>query len=176
MSESLDMLKTDEGQLNAVFACFGSAAQHAQMFEEALGNFLLAYNHIRPEKMSAEELEELTQGIQARSMGSLLHELKSLVTLKEGDPRERMEAALKVRNYLMHRWFLDRRETFKSARGRMALLQELVGMERLLESARVTANAMRIAMCRTLGIDDIWIPEQENGEQDQGNGSGVDVG
>jgi hypothetical protein len=164
MSESLDMLKTEEGQLNAVFACFGSTAQHAQMFEEALGNFLLAYNHIRPEKMSAEELEKLTQSIQARAMGKLLRELESLVTFNEGDPRERMEAALKVRNYLMHRWFLDRREAFKSEDGRMALLQELVGMERLLDSARVTANAMRIAMCRTLGIDDVWISKQENGE------------
>ena len=37
MSESLRMLETEEGQNNAVFACFGSAAQHAQMFEEALG-------------------------------------------------------------------------------------------------------------------------------------------
>ena len=45
MSESLKMLEPEEGQNNAVFACFGSAAQHAQMFEEALGNFLLAYTH-----------------------------------------------------------------------------------------------------------------------------------
>ena len=29
----------------------------AQMFEEALGNFLLAYNHIRPKNLTAEELE-----------------------------------------------------------------------------------------------------------------------
>ena len=28
-AESLDLLKTEEGQKNAVFACFGSAAQHA---------------------------------------------------------------------------------------------------------------------------------------------------
>ena len=156
MSESLDMLKTEEGQLNAVFACFGSAAQHAQMFEEALGNFLLAYNYIRPEKMSAEELEELTQNIHIRTMGQLLREVKSLVTFDSGDYGERMEAALQVRNYLMHRWFLDRREAFKSDAGRMALLQELVGMECLLDSARVMANAMRIAMCREFRVDDVW--------------------
>ena len=29
---SLEMLKSEEGQLNAVFACFGSAAQHAQFW------------------------------------------------------------------------------------------------------------------------------------------------
>jgi hypothetical protein len=107
MSESLDMLQTEEGQLNAVFACFGSVAQHAQMFEEALGNFLLAYNNVRPEKMSAQELEELTQNMQGRTMGQLLYELKSRVTFNAGDYRERMEAALKARNYLMHKWFLE---------------------------------------------------------------------
>jgi hypothetical protein len=48
----------------------------------------------------------------------------------------------------------------------MALLQELVGFERLLDSARVTANAMRIAMCRTLGIEDVWLPKEVNGEGD----------
>jgi hypothetical protein len=118
--------ETQEGQLNAVFACFGSAAQHAQMFEEALGHFLLAYNVISREKMSAEQLKELTQGIQARTMGQLLNQLKSLVTFNEEDCRERMEAALKVRNYLMHSWFLDRREAFNSEAGRMALLQHVI--------------------------------------------------
>jgi hypothetical protein len=107
MSESLKMLETEEGQNNAVFACFGSAAQHAQMFEEALGNFLLAYTHIRPKKLTAEELEELTQNTHGRTMGQLLRELKSVVKFNDGDdPKERMEAALYVRNYLMHRWFL----------------------------------------------------------------------
>jgi hypothetical protein len=64
----------------------------------------------------------------------------------------------------MHRWFLDRKEAFKEEAGRMALQRELVGMERLLNSARVMANAMRIAMCRTLGIEDIWLPKQADGD------------
>lgn len=42
--ESLNMLKTAEGQSNAVFACFGSAAQHCQHFEKALADFLILYN------------------------------------------------------------------------------------------------------------------------------------
>jgi hypothetical protein len=53
-----------------VLACFGSATQHAQMFEEALGNFLLAYNHIRPKKLTAEAFEELKQNIHGRTMGN----------------------------------------------------------------------------------------------------------
>ena len=45
-TESLRMLASKEGQINAVFACFGSAAQHSQFFEAALGEFLLVYNKI----------------------------------------------------------------------------------------------------------------------------------
>jgi hypothetical protein len=44
--ESLRMLETAEGQSNAVIACFGSAAQHAQLFGQALARFLGVYNRI----------------------------------------------------------------------------------------------------------------------------------
>ncbi len=37
MSESLKMLESEEGQRSAVFVLFGSAAQHSQMFEKAIG-------------------------------------------------------------------------------------------------------------------------------------------
>ena len=45
--ESLRMLESEEGQSNAVFAIFGSAAQHSQLYESALAEFLIVYkqNH-----------------------------------------------------------------------------------------------------------------------------------
>ena len=129
---------------------------------ESLGNFLLAYNQVRSKKLTVEELEELTQTIHCRTMGNLLHELKSRVKFKEGDTKERMEAALKIRNFLMHRWFIERQAAFKDEAGRMALLRELVAMERLLDSERVMANAMRIALCQTLSIEDVWYPKGED--------------
>ena len=54
--ESLDMLKSEEGQKNAVFACFGSAAQHAQLLEAALSDFLVVWRQMRDE----------TSGLQGR--------------------------------------------------------------------------------------------------------------
>ena len=50
--ESLRMLESREGQLNAVFACFGSAAQHAQLFEQGLTRFLVMYNKIASDTVS----------------------------------------------------------------------------------------------------------------------------
>ena len=94
----------------------------------------------------------------------MLCELKKLVRFSDGDYEERMKAALNVRNFLMHRWFIERQEAVKDEPGRMPLLRELVRMERLLDSVRVMANAMRIAMCRTLGFEDIWLPKQADGD------------
>ena len=37
--ESLRMLESEEGQTNAIFACFGSAVQHSQLFEQGLDRF-----------------------------------------------------------------------------------------------------------------------------------------
>ena len=40
----LEMLESKEEQLNAVFACYGSAAQHGQLFEEALLKLIAVLN------------------------------------------------------------------------------------------------------------------------------------
>jgi len=165
-----EMLKTEDGQLNVVFACFGSAAQHAQTLEEALTNFLTVYKRAVHFDVSTEEIEKIVQGLHKKTMGQLLRDLKGIVTFTDGDYIERMEMALKVRNFLMHRWFIERKEYFKTNEGRIGLTVELVGIERLLDSTRVMANAMRIALCETLGIEDTWLPKDGWGhdwEQDE---------
>ena len=55
-TESLKMLETEEGQLNAVFACFGSAVQHSQLFEQGLTRFLKMYNKIASDSLSIDDL------------------------------------------------------------------------------------------------------------------------
>jgi hypothetical protein len=167
MPESLDMLKTEEGQLNAVFACFGSAAQHAQTFEESLTNFLTAYKRVAHFGLSTDEIEAIVQGLHKRTMGQLLHDLKGIVKFNDGDYIERMETALKVRNFLMHRWFLERKDCFKTKEGRFEMLAELISMERLLDSSRVMANAMRIALCSALGMEDTWLPKGGEGDDSE---------
>jgi hypothetical protein len=130
-----------------VFACFGSAAQHAQLFEQALGAFLDADNRVSGKSLTADELEKKT-------MGQLLHEMRRHVRFNESRPDDCMSAALACRNFLMHKYFLEREEAMKTEDGRLRMLAELVGMERILDAARVTANAVRIALCQTLGIED----------------------
>ncbi len=153
-SESLKMLDTDEGQLNAIFACFGSAAQHAQMFEQALVRFLVTYNKISPETLSIEDFEAAERGLHKKTMGALIKELRKHVNFPDETVPGYFEAALKQRNFLMHHFFLDRCMDLGNTEGRMRLLGELLSIQDEVDRGRVLTNAMRIAVCETLGIKD----------------------
>ena len=148
--ESLRMLESEEGQLNAVFACFGSAAQHAQMFEQSLERFLTIYNRVVHGSTTVEDV------LQGKTLGQLLKRFKKVVTFPDDSFVEKFYAVVKERNFLMHDFFIDRASDLQSSEGRMALLSELITIEKALDHSRVTVNAMRIAMCNTLGIEDEW--------------------
>jgi len=150
LDESLEMLKTGVGQVNAVFACFGSAAQHAQHFEAALGEFLLDYNKLSKRAITPQEFEALDQKLQKRTLGTLLREFSKYVTI--GDPKVAgfLEMALEKRNFLMHHFFREREGRLRLKKDRMALLSELVGIDRILEEAATIIRGMRIAVSRAI--------------------------
>ena len=149
-SESLKMLESEEGQLNAVFACFGSAVQHAQLFEQGLTRFLTMYNMISSPSVRIEDIGT------KMTMGRLLHKVSQHVAIDDSAVEEGFNRALEERNYLIHRFFLERSSELNSTEDRMQLLSDLVSIEANLERCRVLINAMRIAMCETLDIRDCW--------------------
>ena len=153
INESVKMLESEEGQLNAVFACFGSAAQHAQLFEQGLSRFLAMYNKIAPDSVSGDDIGN------KMTMGELLRKVKKYVTIQDDLIEHMFSDALEERNRLIHRFFLERSHLLGSTEGRIELLLELVSIERNLESCRVAINAMRIAMCEAVGIKDDWTHE-----------------
>ena len=151
--ESLRMLESEEGQTNAIFACFGSAVQHSQLFEQGLDRFLIIYNKITSDSVSIDDIG------QQMTMGQLLHRVREHVTFDDKAIEEQFSAVVKERNYLIHRFFLERDPQFKSTEGRFQLLSQLQETEENLDTCRVMINAMRIAMCRSLGIKDDWAHE-----------------
>ena len=149
-SESLRMLDSEEGQLNAVFACFGSAVQHAQLFEQSLTRFLMMYNKISSDSASIEDIGR------KMTMGELLRKVRKYVAITDDAIEERFSTAVEQRNYLSHRFFLECSSALESTEGRLQLIYYLTRVERILDRSRVTVNSMRIAMCRTVGIEDEW--------------------
>ena len=108
-SESLKMLESEEGQLNAVIACFGSAGQHAQLFEQGLAEFLIAYNRICSDSIAIDDLEAGTSSLRRRTMGQLLRKLSaSMLRSRKFRYLIAFHTALKSRNYLMHEFFLKK--------------------------------------------------------------------
>ncbi|HEY0704256.1 MAG TPA: hypothetical protein VGD60_15905 [Candidatus Acidoferrales bacterium] len=143
------MLRTKDGQLNAVFACFGSAAQHAQLFEAELKRFLLAYNEIA-KTHTAGVVENVERKAGKRTMGALLVEMRKHVRFGDDEIDAKIALALDRRNFLIHRFFLERAKKFESGKGRMELLAELVGIETDLETVRGWIGGLRVAMTESV--------------------------
>lgn len=139
---SLEMLETEEGQLNAVFACYGSAAQHAQLFEEALASLLALLNEFLAPDHPIAALDKMTTG-------QLLHLFKKQFVEEMDDwVPEFLDAARKQRNFLVHRYFLARSEALGSEVGRRAMLEELLGIEGQLRHGAALINGLRAAIAR----------------------------
>jgi hypothetical protein len=151
--ESLKMLETAEGQSNAIFACYGSAAQRAQNFENGVEKFLVVYNQITKDAMTTEDLESRNADLNKKTMGQLLYKLKTIVSFPGETYTDYFREALNQRNFLMHKYFLERTHMFATEESRFAALKELTQMEAIFDRARIAINAMRIALCRTLNID-----------------------
>jgi len=150
LDESLQMLKTRVGQVNAVFACFGSAAQHAQHFEAALADFLSDYNKLTKRGVSLQKLEALDQKLQKKTLGTLLREFSKYVTIQDPNVVGFLEMALEKRNFLMHHFFREREGKLRLEKDRMELLSELTGIDHILDQAATITQAMRIAMSEAI--------------------------
>ena len=140
---SLAMLDNEEGQMNAIFACFGSAAQHGQFYEESLGKLIIAITNLLGDNKSIKDVKN-------RTIGQLLRLLmKSFVTDIDDWVPNFLDAARKKRNFLIHNYFLERSDAFASEDGRFRMLKELIDIESELHRATTLTNAMKIAISET---------------------------
>lgn len=140
------MLKTAEGQTNAVFACVGSALQHAQQFEAEVAGLLLACAKLGATPPSLEQLECLDRRLQRQTLGTMLKRWSEQATIDDNSHAKVLTDALQSRNFLVHRYFLERGSELANQAGRRRLLEELVAIEAQLEKATTLARAMAIVL------------------------------
>lgn len=150
------MLESEEGQLNAVFACYGSAAQHGQLFEESLTRLIVALNEWSAIECDAESIEKWT-------IGRLLDYLRKefIKEIDEWVPQY-LEEGRRLRNFLIHDYFLSRKEQIATERGRKTMLKELTGIEQQLRRGADLMNGFRVAIGRVM--EGGTTPEREDGE------------
>ena len=151
-NESLKMLESKEGQLNAVFACYGSAAQHCQYYEAALEEFLIVYNKISKKSLSLRDLETIETKLRKKTIGALLQEFRNYVTVNDDKIEQSLHNALEKRNFLIHGFFRQREGKFRSKEGRIEMLAELIDIEKELKRATDVVNGMRVALLDALDL------------------------
>ena len=153
---SLSMLESKEGQLNAVFACYGSAAQHGQLFEESLTRLIVALNEWSGIGGNVETIEKWTIG---RLLG---HLQKTFVKEIDEWVPQYLEEGRRLRNFLIHDYFLRREEQLGTESGRMAMLEELTEIEQPLQRGADLINGLRGSIGR--GLDGETTPSNEGSE------------
>lgn len=156
--KSLDMLKSREGQSNAIFACFGSTVQHAQYLEKSLAELIKIINKLSGENVTLKKKPTIGNSL------FILEELQEngICSISKEGVYKYLENVKEARNWLAHEYFLDREDGFKNKNRRMGMLHELVSIGNEFEAAESLANGVRIA-----------IQEQMNGNQTVTNDENV---
>ena len=87
------MLESEEGQLNAVYACYGSAASQGQFFEDAVRKLLTKVSRGSAPSVRRVGLKEL------------IDTLRKQITITDKRVWKAFHAAREVRNHLIHHYF-----------------------------------------------------------------------
>ena len=148
--ESLNMLKSKEGQLNAVFACFGSACQRGQLLEKALGDLVLVINHLVGCSLSLSDLKERDEKIRSKTMGQLFRYVKEHATISDESIIEKLTFAIERRNFLAHHYFIQRDSEFETRAGRESMMKELVIWGDIFDQCTAVVRRIDIAIRETL--------------------------
>ncbi len=135
--ESLKMLESEEGQLNAVYSLYGSAASQGQFLEDAVRRLLTEVPGGSPPSDRV-------------GLKRLIDELGKRITVDDERVWESFHTAREVRNYLIHNYFRDKEHKFQTEEGRMEMLMELVLIETPIRRAKELINGMRFRIDEAL--------------------------
>ena len=135
--ESLKMLESEEGQLNAVYACYGSAASEGQFLEDAVRKLLTKVSEGAPPPVQA-------------GLKFLIDKLSKRITITDDRVWKSFHATREVRNRLIHHYFRNKENKLKTQDGRMEMLMELMLIEIPIRRAKELINGMSVAVDKAL--------------------------
>ena len=106
-------------QVRRVHEKHGGVMYEAQLLEQYLGHAVLAASDA-----TGERFEKRERNVRKLSMGPLVQQLDSVVRVSTVF-RNRLEAARRTRNWLVHRYFADRSGLLQTRVGRSFMIREL---------------------------------------------------
>ncbi len=111
-------------QIREVYAWFGLTMFHAQCLERQLAIILATKYVPDPTRVSITAFDNILEGLFSRTLGQLVNEVGTLAELSGGE-EERLQKALRKRNWLAHQYFWERSIEFLFESGRTSMIKEL---------------------------------------------------
>ena len=137
---------------DVMFTAYGRAMSRAQDYEGQLLNLSLLVGAHAQGGFGTPGLSDMDRRLSKKTLGALLHWLEA-----GGYVERSMHAvwfeALRIRNDLAHRFFLDRVELLASRKGHLDVARELENADDVLYRARNEVSSVIPQVLHALGVD-----------------------
>jgi len=120
----MDNLSDDAREIKEVSALFGRVVFFIQAFERQLGITLATVCLSDPDTFTREQYDALLSKNFKKTLGQLFHKMRDDLHIAD-EIKQEIEAALQLRNFLIHNYFWERMLQFNTSSGRQAMLEEL---------------------------------------------------
>ncbi|HEV3301559.1 MAG TPA: hypothetical protein VG055_18040 [Planctomycetaceae bacterium] len=150
-SPPLAIPSPESHDVKEVFAFFGLAAYHAQVFEQAALHLVAALEVFSLSSSSARTVDSVYGEIEKQTLGQLLNAARRVVAI---DPTidNLLSDALRERNELVHRFFEQNSENFIVESGRKAMIDRLRGVTDLFQRADRAASDLFWPISTAMGV------------------------
>jgi len=152
-------MEHDDEQLDAnaklrreLFGRYGLAMYHAQCVEKSLAILASSVFHKEFIRSSIEIREEIQAKTFSKTLGRLIRELESQVTIPENLKNNLLEA-LRKRNWLAHSYFFDRAQDLLTSDGSKKVIQELDELRRFFSNLDLHLMSIVDKWSARVGID-----------------------
>jgi len=139
---------TDEKE---VFAFFGLCSYCAQVLEGGLINLAVVLHSRGLTSVTWQEIEAAFERIERKTFGQLMNDVRRRVTVSAAIEAA-LEAALRDRNYLAHRFWATHDVDFGSNPGRKDMIEELRKVTARFQTADRLLEAITLPLWEDLGI------------------------
>jgi hypothetical protein len=143
----------DASDPKEIYAFFGLTMYTAQVFEKGLLNLVVVCKMIGKQGATRQDFDDFFETFDRKTLGQLLNVARSQIDFDESID-DKLNAALKKRNFLAHQYFWDNAHEMMSDAGRLDLVMELRNDIQLFKDADTAVESIFDPLRRKLGITD----------------------
>ena len=149
----------ESGDEKEVFAFYGLASFNAQCAEKALVNFAMGYKLLDESALTEEQWLELYDGLNSKTFGRLLCQIKRRVDLSE-TLLTHLDDTLQKRNWLAHDFFYDYAIHMSDYDGRVEMITQLQSLIIKFQIVDREIEKLSSLVWLQFGIDESWIQNE----------------